>query len=372
MVARRLVLSLFGAVVLLSAGVAIAVRHQQVDMPVPSPHLEERLAQTCDRPSLSDAAVAECVAQMLLSAVVDDARPLSVVNAKLATAVVDGAERVGFACHDALHALGEALASDGWLPDAVIAENTYGCYGGVWHGYFESLGVRTDADAYVETVAGACSRLAAAPEVLQFDCLHGLGHGLGMADGVPIADALEGCVRLVGADVYPSRDPVRDCATGVVSSYVSRATIPDHGPPPGPEFDAAVVVSSCASLTPFIFADACFERIAAVWVANEAFDAEAVYAACSKASPHAGACAYGFGRIGFAPEDGLCERFAELADDCYRGLVETWVPVALYSGETLNICAMSSGARRETCARYVAEREAFERDWTWVLRTFGA
>jgi hypothetical protein len=333
----------------------------------PSAAVAERLRTECNSPFGDEGEAHRCLGRVLTDEVLSGSVELGAANHALALVAANSPTVLGRVCHSVLHELGSSIADTGAGASDTITVQTYGCFGGVWHGYLERLGEVIGPDGYRLAVVGLCDAFSTQPDVVYFDCLHGAGHGLGMFESVSLADALDACVELMDeAPRTETRDPLRDCATGVVSSYVNRATLTGHGPPVDESLRGRTALDSCRGLDG-VFADACYERIAAVWAKELSWSGGEVARECRRHAGFEQLCAYGYGRTFSLPSYSGCEDLGDLAGDCLRGVVDNWVPLALAANLLGDPCLEVSSAWQQECRRHWVDRLRFEVSWDYVL-----
>jgi hypothetical protein len=106
------------------------------------------------------------------------------------------------ACHRIVHSIGSAsLARYGGNVGRTFAEGDSNCFAGYYHGVLERalVNVRSRPGALAAVARTLCvdAQVQAVAE-LEYQCLHGLGHGLMITTGYDLPVSLEVCDRLGG------------------------------------------------------------------------------------------------------------------------------------------------------------------------------
>lgn len=131
---------------------------------------------------------------------------------KAALALVDDVYGDGAspACHRAVHAIGAAsLARYEGSVARIFANGDSTCGSGYYHGVLERSLVNTKSrePAVLGSIArGLCRGAATMTPWIDYQCLHGLGHGLMIATGLNLPISLAVCKRL---DIWWDRDACR-------------------------------------------------------------------------------------------------------------------------------------------------------------------
>jgi len=123
------------------------------------------------------------------------------------------------ACHPVAHAIGAAsLARYGGSVARTFAEGQATCWSGYYHGVLERSLVNVKSrqpDVLAPVARRLCREASDMTPWIEYQCLHGLGHGLMIATGLNLAISLEVCSRL---DRWWDRDA---CRGGVFMENIS-------------------------------------------------------------------------------------------------------------------------------------------------------
>lgn len=321
----------------------------------PTDQLPQDFSARCD-PTLATDTWVSCV-QDVLFAMADAQGAESVVRA-IDALISDDPDRFGPYCHAVSHNVGDHLGA--LAPASNLTERApYSCYGGFWHGYLSQRGDMLEPFDYVREVDGLCDPVVArnAPAIELFDCVHGVGHGLGMLRDLDIQQAFSAC-----RDLFVRESEVYDCGTGVSSAYATRSLtasglLPfDHGAPPGPDAEFPAVTTACDALNDIGLLRACWERMAAFAEAAGA-NLKALAAECADASlPDACARSVGL-RFGAAltPQDAQeawqqCRVFPDgLIRACLDGVLWNTAPVEVTTRQQFAACSVWPDPYRPWC-----------------------
>ena len=263
-------------------------------------------------------------------------------EAAAVTLIIDASRRipaVGTGCHGIHHSLGEQAATTRTatgLPERV----PYTCFGGYWHGFLTERGMQLTLTQYVTEVAHLCDVTAPLEPIVDFDCNHGVGHGLGMMAGTTLPEAFQACSAAV--------DPrgAKWCASGVASAYADRANR-GHGTPVGPEATYPQVRATCTSISA-PYDQYCWERVAGMAVVAGIGPKDFI-TTCTQADTGTNGrqCARGIGLLGDladTPETarvaaGICALVPlDLERGCIGGYLWRNAPLEAMSGQPTLLC----------------------------------
>lgn len=338
-----------------------------VELPVPTAQpaaVASALSDRCPE-EVSDQAWIRCVQDALLELGEQEGAQAAVQAVDVL--LQDNSERFGPYCHAVSHNLGDqlgALAPATGLVDRV----PYSCYGGFWHGYLSQRGDMLSAQEYAQEVSGLCVTLMGSANaddrsVQAFDCVHGVGHGLGMLRQESMASAFAWCAQLFSEQWWQY-----DCGTGVASAYSTRSLtaaglLPfDHGEPPPADAAFPKVVSTCDSLLEPSLTRACLERLAS-YVESAGRSTDDLALLCRETSiPDACARSVGL-RFGAAlNERDASQAFADcslfdgsLLRACLAGVLWHVAPVEVASGVRTPVCAVWPSSVRTWCDATLSE-----------------
>lgn len=289
-----------------------------------------------------------CLHQSSVLATLTPEQAVNVLNALIPTR-----SDVGLLCHTLFHEYGEKAAltsTSRGLTDRVA----YSCFGGYWHGFLSKRGELLDLKPLVDEVSGICSGLTAAPDIVQFDCSHGIGHALGMTPDATLPQAMDACKQTT------TPDRLQACVTGVASAYSTRTLSNEgetaHGAPPGPEARYPQVVTTCNALEPTL-SEACWERMTA-YAKGAGQTQDQIVAMCQSAGDHAPACARSQGIFIGPMEDAgeapgavrTCHAFGpNLEQECLSGILRQTAPLERQTGKVTPLCDVVDASLRSWC-----------------------
>ena len=232
-----------------------------------------------------------------------------------------------------------------------------GCYHGVLQGYFEA---HPDFDG--GDIAGLCGELGAGSGLaLEWQCLHGLGHGLSLFHDHDLNRALELC------DALGSGWDRQSCYGGVFMENVIWGQNVRSGQVASP---GAAVISDdpqypCNALAER-YVPSCWQMQTSTILDLVDWDLEAAFAQCDRAGFYASACLESMGRdiAGSTLHDVArsAERCAVAANDpegwCFAGAAKQFVDFHAEAGPAFELCA-AAPADSPACRTAVGQMVSF-------------
>lgn len=133
-------------------------------------------------------------------------------------------------CHELTHYVGQAAYAKYGSYSEAFQDGVHVCYGGFYHGVMEGYFMDDSSDLMpfsLEKVAQVVPNLCGevqdhANEMLFYECLHGLGHGLMFLTEMELPTALDLCDTLTGDHKRAG------CYQGVFMENATSTTNPDH------------------------------------------------------------------------------------------------------------------------------------------------
>jgi hypothetical protein len=253
-------------------------------------------------------------------------------------------------CHRVVHMIG-AAALERFRGDVArtLAAGSATCGSGYYHGVLERafVGVETRA-GLVDVARGLCVADTIRPQgFLDYQCRHGLGHGLMIQGGYDLPLALETCERLqTGWDAVA-------CYGGAFMENAT--TLWGYR---SPWLDEKDPLSPCEEIAER-HRRWCYLRAPTRIVASERQDVRAVAGTCATLpADYAEPCLRGLGRevanmSDYAPKRivELCGRVGVGTDLCFYGAARTIGERAALSGprSAARMCARAPTSRRDAC-----------------------
>ena len=232
-----------------------------------------------------------------------------------------------------------------------------GCYHGVLEGYLRSL-----LEVRADTIAAVCTREIDAWQstFLQYQCLHGLGHGLTLYFDYQLPSALEGC------DALASSWERESCYSGVFMENVVAFLQPHHTHPEEHHSHADRPRSLLRPEDPLYpctavdapYQRACYRMQSSAILAFSQYDFTKAFAVCAGApAAFVPVCYESLGRdvSGFTLRDAektmsLCRQGSpEQASACLVGAVKDFILTHADPQRGLAFCRRLDDASKEAC-----------------------
>lgn len=257
-------------------------------------------------------------------------------------------------CHAAAHEIGRAgLAhADGSVGDA-FAAGSDACFSGYYHGIFETAfrGVERTPNALGSRARDLCDSAGATRTGFdQYNCLHGVGHGLLLSIGEDLEGAGHACRHIEG----DAR--ARECFGGVVMEAFepSRGGRSPWIRPGQPEYPCAVLAGGEQQT--------CYAQLGARLLVEYRGDWSAAARACTSVTvSHRDLCAYSLGSEAAnlrgwraAPTIAMCSTITPYEAVCIEGAAAAVMANFGAAQPGLALCRVAPSAVRARCERRVA------------------
>lgn len=254
-------------------------------------------------------------------------------------------------CHPLMHGLGHAAFAHYGSYAAASAIQDEMCNSGYVHGLIEAF--FSQSDNLERTVVETCP-VSGVQDLRQWQCYHGIGHGLMLVQNRQVASSIGQCERL------PSEFAVKACVNGV---YMERFIAVDHTGQVRP--GATASIEDCRQAKS-AYKSACYYYAPTAYLALHDDGYLAAYEWCHEAeAKYISSCAGGVG--GQAMKDNvsrpsvaaaICRSFATVHQaQCVDGAMGTYLHTFGSSSAAAPLCSREFSDFEAACRRAVAIRQ---------------